>query len=101
MTRTRTTTVTFARPFALAGADHRYPAGAYEVQTDEETIDTLSFVAWRRVATTILVHADGATQAVRVEPADLDALRSRDGASTPAAGDAVNDNHAPGLEAGR
>ena len=43
--RTIRTTVTLQQPFVLAGVDRRYPAGAHEVQTGEETIDNLSFVA--------------------------------------------------------
>ena len=35
------------------------PAGAYEVVTDEETIEGLSFEAFRRVATMIKVPAEG------------------------------------------
>ena len=77
------TTVTFRQPFVLGGPDRRYPAGDYAVQTDEETIDNLSFVAWRRVGTTILVHADGATQSVRIEPTELDTLLWSDGLPLP------------------
>jgi hypothetical protein len=86
--RTIRTTVTFQQPFVLAGVDRRYPAGACEVQTDEETIDNLSFVAWRRVATTVLVHAGGAAQSVRIEPTELDTLPWSDGTASSAPGNA-------------
>ena len=86
--RTIRTTVTFQQPFVLAGVDRRYPAGAHEVQTGKETIDNLSFVAWRRVATTVLVHAGGAARLVRIEPTELDTLLWSDGTVTSAPGKA-------------
>ena len=79
MTRTKTEVVHFPRPFTLSGMDEPCPAGAYEVQTDEETLNGLSFLAWRRVATNVLVRANGAIQVFRVEPAELEALSSNDG----------------------
>jgi hypothetical protein len=51
--RTTSKTVTFARPFSLDGLDETQPAGSYTVQTDEEPIEGLSFLAFRRVATVI------------------------------------------------
>ena len=51
--RTTRTTVTFKHPFALRGYDGVLPAGDYRVLTDEELIDGLSFLAYRRVATLI------------------------------------------------
>ena len=86
--RTIRTTVTFQQPFVLAGVDRRYPAGACEVRTGEETIDNLSFVAGRRVATTVLVHAGGAARSVRIEPTELDTLLWNDGTVTSAPGKA-------------
>lgn len=53
--RSRRETVTFKRPFRIRGVDRQLPAGSYEIITDEETIDGLSFAAFRRVATMILV----------------------------------------------
>jgi hypothetical protein len=35
------------------------PAGAYEVITDEKTIEGLAFSAHRRIATMIMVPAEG------------------------------------------
>jgi len=83
--RTTRRTVTFTRSFALSDIDGFLPAGSYEVETDEEMIDNLSFLAWRRVATIIHVRKDGAVQAVKVNPLELDAVLRRDaGASAPA-----------------
>ncbi|MBR0785594.1 hypothetical protein [Bradyrhizobium iriomotense] len=57
--RSRHETVTFRHPFHIRGIARELPAGAYEVVTDEETIEGLSFEVWRRVATMITVPAEG------------------------------------------
>ena len=55
MTRSRRETVTFRHPFRINGIDRQLQAGAYEVVTDEELIEGLSFASFRRVATMIMV----------------------------------------------
>jgi hypothetical protein len=55
--RSRRETVTFLHPFRIKGVDRLLPAGPYEVITDEEMIEGLSFPAFRRVATMIMVPA--------------------------------------------
>jgi hypothetical protein len=55
--RSRRETITFRHPFRIKGIDRLLPAGAYEVITDEEMIEGLSFAARRQVATTIMVPA--------------------------------------------
>jgi hypothetical protein len=59
-TRSRRETVTFKHPFRIRGIDRQLPAGAYEVITDEEMIEGLSFASFRRVATMIMVPAAAA-----------------------------------------
>jgi hypothetical protein len=54
-TRSRHETITFKHPFRIKGIDRLLPAGAYEVITDEEMIEGLSFASYRRVATMIMV----------------------------------------------
>jgi hypothetical protein len=54
-TRSRRETITFRHPFLIKGVDRSLPAGDYEVVTDEEMIEGLSFPAYRRVATMIMV----------------------------------------------
>jgi hypothetical protein len=54
-TRSRRETVTFRHPFRIKGVDRLLPSGAYEVITDEEMIEGLSFASFRRVATMIMV----------------------------------------------
>jgi hypothetical protein len=55
--RSRRETVTFKHPFQIRGVDRLLPAGAYQVITDEEMIEGLSFPSFRRVATMIMVPA--------------------------------------------
>src|ERR1700733_11284040 len=56
-TRSRRETVHFKHPFRIKGIDRLLPSGAYEVVTDEEMIEGLSFASYRRVATMIMVPA--------------------------------------------
>jgi hypothetical protein len=55
--RSRRETITFRHPFRIKGIDRLLSAGAYEVVTDEEMIEGLSFASFRRVATMIMVPA--------------------------------------------
>ena len=81
-TRTTRKTVTFTQPFVLSGLAGAQPAGMYEVDTDEERIDSLSLLAYRRVATSIEVHRNGATQVFPIDPVELDAALLRDAGLT-------------------
>lgn len=85
--RSRRETVTFQHPFRLRGVDRLLPSGAYEVITDEEMIEGLSFPAFRRVATMIMVPAaaqNSAMEMISIGSVDLadaqhaDASVSRD-----------------------
>ena len=55
--RSRREAITFLHPFRIKGIDRLLPPGAYQVITDEEMIEGLSFPAFRRVATMIMVPA--------------------------------------------
>jgi hypothetical protein len=80
--RTSKKTVTFKWPFNLAGFDRELPAGAYNVETDEELLEGISFPVYRRIATLIHLHAQagkpGLTQILTIDPTELDAARRRD-----------------------
>jgi hypothetical protein len=73
--RTTRESITFDRPFSLSAVDEVQPAGTYTVEIDEELIEGLSFLAYRRVATTlylpILHGGKGSMQAVTVDPREL------------------------------
>lgn len=47
------TTVTFRHPFMLTALDRPQPAGTYRIAVEEEEIAGLSFLAFRRTATTL------------------------------------------------
>ena len=64
-TRSRRETRTFHHPFRIKGIDRLLPAGAYDVVTDEEMIEGLSFASFRRVATMIMVP--GASRSASME----------------------------------
>jgi hypothetical protein len=46
--------VKFSNPFSIEGVGRVLPAGNYEVVTDEELIEGVSFPIYRRVATMML-----------------------------------------------
>jgi hypothetical protein len=84
-TRSRHETVTFQHPFRIRGVDRLLPPGAYEVITDEEMIEGLSFPAFRRVATIIMVPAaaqNSAMEMVSIGSVDLSDAQRMD-ASAP------------------
>jgi hypothetical protein len=74
--RTRQKLMTFAEPFLLRAIDALLPPGTYRVDVDEELIDGLSFLAYRRVATWIHVPSiekvTGTSEMVMVHPAELE-----------------------------
>jgi hypothetical protein len=80
--RTTTKTMTFAEPFSISEGGEIFAAGDYLIRTDEEMIDGLSFLAWRRVAVTIEVRRDGAMQVHHIDPKRLALLISQGGAVT-------------------
>ncbi len=87
--RTSRKTVTFRRSFSLSGLDEIQPAGTYTVETTEELLEGLSFPAWRRTATVILLRpqagAVGLGQDLEIDPAELDAVAAADALVLPQA----------------
>jgi hypothetical protein len=81
-TRSIKTTVTFAHPFSLSDIDGTQPAGTYRLVTDEEEISGLSFVGFRRIATSLhvpAISASGASEVFEVDPVELAAALAADG----------------------
>jgi hypothetical protein len=78
--RTNRKTLTFKHPFFLKAVDRTLPPGDYQVVTDEELIDGLSFPVYRRVSTMIFVPGQSASsvEMVTVDPLDLQAAHDRD-----------------------
>ena len=86
MTRTTETNVTFKHAFSLPELDHLQPAGTYRVVSDEEEISGLSFLAFRRVATTLRLPSLGASggtqEMISIDANELAAALAADGDST-------------------
>ncbi len=70
---------TFSRPFGLGDEPGLHPAGTYSVTAEDQQIDLLSRVSWRRTATTIELRVGGSVEVHAVDPADLSAAVTRDG----------------------
>ena len=91
-TRIQRQSIFFHRSFVLN--DRSLPPGRYEIATDEELIEGLSFVVYRRISTSIFVraqsHRASSIEMVTIDPSDLQAAHDRDAAAhqlaTPANG---------------
>lgn len=83
--RTKRKTIAFVHPFLLNGVGRTLPAGAYEVLTDEELIEGLSFPVYRRVSTMIIVPAPPphttSIELLAIDPRELQAALDRDAAT--------------------
>jgi len=79
---TTRTTISFSQPFKLRDVDDIQPAGDYLLDTDEELIEGLSRLAYRRVATLLHLPStplpQGRTEVLSVSPAELDAALEKD-----------------------
>jgi hypothetical protein len=80
--RTTRKIVEFSNPFSIEGAGRVLPAGNYEIVTDEELIEGLSFPVYRRVATMMLAYTKSSpvpsTEMLNIDPRDLAAAIERD-----------------------
>jgi hypothetical protein len=78
--------VTFLHPFSLVGVDGVQPAGTYTIETVEAPLENMSFIAYRRVSTTIVLPSSNTPtlmrQAVIIDPQDLEAAQNRDAGMT-------------------
>ena len=82
MTRRTIVEVTFRHPFTLKGLESAVPPGTYRVEIEEEQVEGLSFLAYRRLATFIRLpvpgHGAGSSQVVPVDPKELEKALERD-----------------------
>ena len=85
-TRTRRETIHFKHPFRIKGIDRQLAPGAYEIVTDEEMIEGLSFPCFRRVATLMMIPGavprSSTMEMISISSADLSDARRAD-ASAP------------------
>lgn len=81
-TRSSRSMVTFTHSFSLPGYLDDFPAGEYEVVVEEEALHGLSFEAYRRTATYLIVQGKGDraghTEMRPTTEKDLDATLGRD-----------------------
>jgi hypothetical protein len=81
-TRSKETTLTFSKAFALSDVDCPLPAGTYRVVVDGEDVPGLSSLAFRRIATMLQVPAlsasSGPTEMFLVNPDELAAALETD-----------------------
>jgi hypothetical protein len=81
-TRTTKSTVTFQSPVLLDEFDEVLPPGTYDVETDEELLEGLSFDAYKRVQS--LIHLPGQpghqgfSRTLIIDPNTLDEALTRD-----------------------
>jgi hypothetical protein len=72
-------TVRFHGAFTLKGVDRELPAGVYRIVTEETPLDGISFLAYQRVSTSIVVPIGQASEEIApIDPNDLEAALQRD-----------------------
>lgn len=80
--RTVQTIVNFTSGFMLPGLDAPQPAGSYRIDHDEETIEGVSYIGWRRLCTFIHLPGIGTKSAksemVPINQVDLDEALAKD-----------------------
>ncbi len=81
--RSRRDTIIFRHPFDIRSIGRCLAAGSYEVVTDEDMIEGVSFASYRRMSTMMLVPAlspHGSMEMITIDPAELVAARNKDAA---------------------
>jgi hypothetical protein len=81
-TRSRREMVHFNHPFYIKGIDRLLAPGAYEVSTDQEMIEGLSFASFRCLATVIMVPGvasrTSSMELISISAVDLSDAQCRD-----------------------
>jgi hypothetical protein len=72
--------IAFVYPFSLKGIDGELAPGSYTIEMVEEPVASLSFLAYRRVSTAIVLSANGgrSRQIVTIDAQELAAAEARD-----------------------
>jgi hypothetical protein len=78
MNRTRSHVVTFNKPFNLDEIEAMLPAGPYRIETEEAALEGLSFLAWRRISTHIMINSSNGSRMEAIDPAGLESALHRD-----------------------
>ena len=80
--------VTFQRPFSLSGLQGIQQSGTYTIRTEEQMLDTFSFIGWRQGGTIMVLHRNGGVEYAAINRQELREALVRDGgqgANPPAA----------------
>ena len=59
LTRATRSMVTFSNDFMIGNSQRELPAGTYELLVEEELLQSLSFEAYRRTATYLMIQGRG------------------------------------------
>ncbi len=81
--RSRRETIVFKHPFKIKSIGRDLAAGSYEIVTDEDMIDGLSFASFRRTSTMMMVPAlspRGSMEMIAIEPSELSVAQDEDAA---------------------
>jgi len=77
--RSSESSVRFRGAFTLEGVDRTLPAGVYRIVKEEAALDGISFIAYQRVSTSIIVPiGEGSEEIAPIDPDDLEAALQRD-----------------------
>jgi hypothetical protein len=71
--RTTRSKATFKAPFSLPEFEREFPAGDYDIETDEELIEGLERTAYLRRATLLYVREGAKTHVITIDPSALEA----------------------------
>ena len=73
--RSRKETMVFTHSFCIKGVDRTLPGGPYEIISEDELIEGLSFPCYRRVGTFIMAPGappdQSSTEMIQISPLDL------------------------------
>jgi len=81
-TRSRREQIVFKHSFRIKGIERELAAGTYEVVTDDEMIEGLSFPCFRRLATLIMIPGaaprSASIEMISINPLDLTDAQDND-----------------------
>jgi hypothetical protein len=80
-TRSTRSTVKIFHPFTLRGQSEVLPAGDYDILVEEELLQDMNFLAYRKTATFLIVARKGKTEMREISGKDLEAVLKRDRAA--------------------
>ena len=88
--RYTTRRVVFVHPFSLGNAPEVYPAGTYEVETKEESVERGGYTAHVRTATVLIIPTAAGTCHRPVQGGELDQALMHDSEHSVQAGPSEN-----------